>query len=251
MGAPLARVGGAPLRRGGPGAGVRDRHAAADRVGVAARRARLQLHADGRPGAAPPDARQERLLPDGLGRQRPPDRAARPELLPRALRGPRALRAGPRPRDGRRRGPQAAAPPDLPRELHRALPRPHRRGREGLQGPVAAPRALGGLAARVLDDQRARAGASRSRASWTSTARGRSTRSRRRPCGTWTSRPRWRRPRSRTGRRRAPSTTCASGSRAAAASSSPRRAPSCFRPAWGWPRTPTTSATGRSSGSGR
>ena len=155
MGTPLARVGGAPLRRGRPGAGVRHRHAAADRVGLAARRARLQLHADGRPGATPPDARQERLLPDGLGRQRPADRAARPELLPRALRGPRALRAGPRPRDGRRRGPQAAAPPDLPRELHRALPRPHRRGREGLQGPVAAPRALGGLAARVLHDQRA------------------------------------------------------------------------------------------------
>ena len=70
-----------------------DRHAAADRVGLAARGARLQLHADGRAGAPPPDARQERLLPDGLGRQRPPDRAARPELLPRALRGPRALRA--------------------------------------------------------------------------------------------------------------------------------------------------------------
>ena len=154
MGAPLARLGGAPLRRGGPRAGVRDRHAAADRVGVAPRGARLQLHPDGRPGAPPPDARQERLLPDGLGRQRAPDRAARPELLPRALRGPRALRAGPRPRDGRRRGPQAAAPPDLARELHRALPRPDRRGREGVQGPVAAARPLRGLGARVLDDQR-------------------------------------------------------------------------------------------------
>ncbi len=155
MGTPVARVGGAPLRRGGPGAGVRDRHAAADGVGVAARRARLQLHADGRAGAAPPDARQERLLPHGLGRQRPPDRAARPELLPRALRGPRPLRAWARPRDGRRRGPQAAAAPDLPRQLHRAVPPSHRRRREGVQGPLAAPRALGGLAARVLHDQRA------------------------------------------------------------------------------------------------
>ena len=50
------------------------------------------------------------------------------------------LRAGPGPRDGRRRGPQAAAAPGLARELHRALPRAHRRGREGLQGAVAAPR---------------------------------------------------------------------------------------------------------------
>ena len=39
-------------------------------------------------------ARQAGLLPDGLGRQRPADRAARPELLRRALRPEPAVRRG-------------------------------------------------------------------------------------------------------------------------------------------------------------
>ena len=54
---------------------------------------------------------------------------------------------------GRRR-PQDAAAQGLAQELHRAVSRPHRRGREGLQGALAAARALGGLGPRVLDDQR-------------------------------------------------------------------------------------------------
>ena len=56
--------------------------------------------------------------------------------------------------DGRRRGAQGAAPQGLAPQLHRALPGPHRGGREGLQGPLAAPRPLRGLEPRVLHDQR-------------------------------------------------------------------------------------------------
>ena len=136
---------------------VRRRHAAADGLRVAPRRARLQLHADGRPRAPPPHAGEERLLPDGLGRQRPPDRAPRAELLPREVRAARPLRARAEARDGGRRRAQAAGPPRLARELHRAVPRPDRRGREGLQGALAAARALGRLEPRVLDDRRERA----------------------------------------------------------------------------------------------
>ena len=88
---PLGPV--APARRD-----VRRRHAAADGLGLAARRPRVHLHAHRRPRALPAHARPQRLLPDGLGRQRPPHRAARAELLPRALRSAAALRAGARAR---------------------------------------------------------------------------------------------------------------------------------------------------------
>ena len=232
MGTPLARVGGAPLRRERPGAGVRHRHAAADRLGLAARRARLQLHADGRPRAAPAHARARTSSTRWAGTTT----ACRPSGASRtsttcAARPTRRYEPGLDLAMADDAGAQAAAPPDLPRELHRALPRAHRRGREGLQGAVAAPRALGGLARSSTPRSTSAAVARRSRASWTCTARGRCTRSRRRPCGTWTSRPRWRRPRSRTGRRRAPSTTCASGSRAAAsfvvATTRPELLPAC------------------------
>ena len=63
-----------------------DRHAAADRQRIAARRPRLFLHAHRRHRAVQADARQGRVLSDGMGRQRPADRAARAELLRRPLR---------------------------------------------------------------------------------------------------------------------------------------------------------------------
>ena len=72
--------------------GLLDRHPPAHGVGLAARRARLLLHPH-RPGrAVPADAGQERLLPDGLGRQRPADRAPGAELLRRAVRPLPAVR---------------------------------------------------------------------------------------------------------------------------------------------------------------
>ena len=61
--------------------GLLDRHAAADRQRLAARRPRLLVHAHRRHRALPADARQGRVLSDGVGRQRPADRAPRAELL--------------------------------------------------------------------------------------------------------------------------------------------------------------------------
>ena len=51
-----------------------------------AHRPRVLLHAHRRQGALRAHARQDRVLPDGLGRQRPAHRAPRAELLRRALR---------------------------------------------------------------------------------------------------------------------------------------------------------------------
>ena len=69
------------------------RHAAADRQRLAARRSRLLLHPHRHRRALPAHARQGRLLSDGMGRQRPADRAARAELLRRPLRPVAALRS--------------------------------------------------------------------------------------------------------------------------------------------------------------
>ena len=74
--------------------GVRDRHAAAHRVRVAARRARVLVHAHRHHGPVPADDGQGGLLPDRLGRQRAADRAAGAERLRRALRPVAALRPG-------------------------------------------------------------------------------------------------------------------------------------------------------------
>ena len=71
-----------------------DRHAAADRQRIAARRPRVLVHAHRRHRALPADARQGGVLSDGLGRQRPADRAPRAELLRRALRSVAAVRSG-------------------------------------------------------------------------------------------------------------------------------------------------------------
>ena len=73
--------------------GLLDRHAAAHGQRLAARRPRLLVHAHRRRRALPADARQGRVLSDGMGRQRPADRAARAELLRRPLRSVAALRS--------------------------------------------------------------------------------------------------------------------------------------------------------------
>ncbi len=72
--------------------GVLHRHAAAHRVRVAARRARVLLHARGHRRPLPADERQGGLLPARLGRQRAADRAAGAERLRRALRPVGAVR---------------------------------------------------------------------------------------------------------------------------------------------------------------
>ena len=72
--------------------GLLHRHAAADGQRLAARRPRLLVHAHRRHRAVPADARQGGVLSDGVGRQRPADRAARAELLRRALRSVAAVR---------------------------------------------------------------------------------------------------------------------------------------------------------------
>ena len=131
-----------------PQRGLLDRHSPADRLRLAARRARLLLHPH-RPGRPlPADARQDRVLPDGLGRQRPADRAPGAELLRRALRPLAALRRRLHPAG--EAGPQASGP-DQPAQLHRAVRAARRAGRAGLRGPVAHPRPLGGLVAALHD----------------------------------------------------------------------------------------------------
>ena len=99
--------------------GLLDRHAAADGQRLAARRPRLLVHAHRRHRALPADARQGRVLSDGVGRQRPADRAARAELLRRALRSVAAVR--PVVRAAGEAG--QAADLGLAAELHRAVRR--------------------------------------------------------------------------------------------------------------------------------
>src|SRR5205823_14601045 len=60
----------------GPGRRVRDRHSPADRIRLAAHRFGVLVHAHRSRRAVPTDARQGGVLPDGLGRQRTPDRTA-------------------------------------------------------------------------------------------------------------------------------------------------------------------------------
>ena len=101
-----------------PRAGLLDRHPSPDRLRLAARRARLLLHPHRPDRPLPADARQGGLLPDGLGRQRPADRAPGAELLRRALRPVAPLR--PRLHPAGEARPEEAGP-DQPAELHRAV----------------------------------------------------------------------------------------------------------------------------------
>ena len=126
---------------GDAGRGVRHRHAAAHGERLAPRRPRVQLHPHRHGRPLPAHAGPPGLLPDGLGRQRPADRASRAELLRRPVRSEHRLR--PRLRAPRATG--QGADPDQPSELRRAVRAAHRRGRAGVRGPVPAPRALGRL----------------------------------------------------------------------------------------------------------
>ena len=107
-----------------PRGGLLDRHPAADRLRLAARRPRLLLHPHRPRRALPADARQGGLLPDGVGRQRPADRAPGAELLRRPLRPVAALR--PRLHPAGEAGPEAAGA-GQPAELHRAVRAARRR----------------------------------------------------------------------------------------------------------------------------
>ncbi len=131
-----------------PRRGLLDRHSPAHGVGIAARRARLLLHPH-RPGRPlPADARQGGVLPDGLGRQRPADRAPGAELLRRPLRPLPAVR---RRLHASRQAGREAPGADQPPELHRALRAAGGPGRADLRGPVAHARALGRLGPALHD----------------------------------------------------------------------------------------------------
>ncbi len=181
-----------------------DRHAAADGERVAARRPRLLLHPHRRRRALPAHARQGRLLPDGVGRQRPAHRAPGPELLRRALRSVAAVRPG---LHAAREAGQAG---DLgvAAELHRAVHPAHARRREGLRAPVAPPRPVGGLVPHLRHHRQAGAAGVAGRVPPAAGPRRRRISSRRRRCGTWTFAPPWRRPSSRIASSPAPTTAC-------------------------------------------
>ena len=170
---------------------------------VAARGARVLLHPH-RPGRAlPADARQGGLLPDGLGRQRPADRAPGAELLRGALRPVAALR--PRLHPAGEAGPEAAGP-GQPAELRRAVRAAGAGGREGLRVAVAHPRPLGRLGADLHDGRPRSRRPSRSARSCATSPAARPTSRRRRRCGTSRSRPRSPRPSWRPGSTPAPTT---------------------------------------------
>ena len=145
----MGGVGDLPLRHHpAPARGVLHRHSPADGQRLAARRPRVQLHPHRHHRPLPAHDRPGRLLPHGLGRQRPSHRAAGPELLRRALRPVHAVR--PRLLGPARRGPalrrvQAQDHRSQPAQLHRAVRGAHRSRREGLRGPVPPHRAVGGL----------------------------------------------------------------------------------------------------------
>ena len=143
-----------PLRSLGPArARVLDRHAAADRQRLAARRPRLLLHPHRHRRSLPADVRPRGLLPDGLGRQRPADRASRAEPLRRALRPIDPLR----PRlPTTSRAVREGAGVDLAAELRRAVPAADRDRRASLRGAVAHARAVRRLVDDLHDDRQAR-----------------------------------------------------------------------------------------------
>ena len=236
-----------PLRRSTAARrGLLDRHAAADGVGGAARRARLLLHPDRLRRPLPAHARQGRLLPDRLGRQRPADRAPGPELLRRPLRPVRPLRPRVRPAgetpEARR---SSISRPNFVELCHK-LTAEDEQAFEALFRRIGLSRSTGRTSTRrsVALAQRTsqRAFLRMRRPPATPTAR------RRRRCGTSTSRRRSPRPSSRTGRSpanyhrvrfRRP--------RPARRSRSRRPGPSSSRPASHSSPTPTTPATRRCS----
>ena len=184
-----------------------DRHSAADRQRQPARRPRLLLHAPRPDRPLPADERQVGVLPDGLGRQRPADRAPGAELLRRALRPVAALRR--RLHAAGEAGPQAAGA-DQPAQLHRAL-------RASSSRPTSRSSSRCGARSASRWTGRSTTRPSGRRPSWSASARScatspaaRPTSRRRRPSGTSPSRPRSPRPSSR--RASTPATTTGSPS---------------------------------------
>ena len=136
-----------------PARNLRDRHAAAHGERLAARRARLLLYAHRPRRAVSSDAGQRSLLPDGVGRQRPADRAARAELLRRALRSVAALRSFLRPA----RAAAEAADFRFAAQFHRAVHAADGRRRESVRASVEIPGSVGRLVDDLRDDRCARA----------------------------------------------------------------------------------------------
>ncbi len=236
-----------------PRPGLRHRHPAAHGERQPARRPRLQLHAHRLHGPLQAHAGPRGLLPDRLGRQRPADRAPRAELLRRARRREPALRGGLHAalRGGRRRqrqGHQGRRPaPDQPQELHRAVRRAHRQGRGDLRVALPSPRLQPRLEHHLPHHRRAlaRRGAAgvpaQPRARRGLPERGPGPLGRDVPDRRRAGRARGARLPRRLPPRRLPPATAASRS------SSRRPDPSSSRRSWRSSRTPTTSATSRSS----
>ena len=124
---------------------------------------------------------------------------------------------------------------------------PHRRGREGLRGPVPPPRPVGRLGAHLRHHRRPRPPGRPAGVPAQPASGARRTRPRRPRSGTSTSRRPSPRPSSRTASAAAPTTGSPSTAPTAATSSSRPPAPSCSPPASRWSPTPTTSATSRCS----
>ena len=180
-----------PVRPDSPArGGVLDRHAAADGQRFAARRARVLVHAHRPHRALPADARQGRVLSDGVGRQRPADRAPRAELLRRPVRSVAAVRpVVPAAVAPGKRGARQAADLGVAAEFHRALRAADRRGREGVRASVAVPRPVGRLVDDLRDDRPARAARVAGLVPAPACSAASPTSSRRRRCGTSTSGP--------------------------------------------------------------
>ncbi len=134
-------------------AGVRHRHAAADGQRLAAHRPRLQLHPDRRHRPLPADARQAGLVPDRVGRQRPPDGAPGAELLRHPLRPVAAIRPRVHAACGRRSRQGPGTGGLLPAQLRGAVPTPVGRRRAQVRGLVAAGGIVRGLGADLHDDR--------------------------------------------------------------------------------------------------
>ena len=156
MGGALGRRRHLPLRPPGhPRPGVLDRHPAADRQRIAARRTRLLVHPHRHHGPLQADARLRGLLPDGLGRQRAGYRAPGAELLRGALRPVPPLPGRVHAAGDGRSGQGAGGRGGVPTKLCRAVRATGRRGREGVRIGVAAVGPVGRLDP-VLHDDRAR-----------------------------------------------------------------------------------------------
>ena len=148
--APTASTAPRPGTRSTPSTRRRRRSAGSLHVGHV-----FSLHPHRHDRPLPAHAGRRGLLPDGLGRQRPAHRAAGPELLRRPLRPLAPLR--PRlPAAGRAAQATARRPSHLPAQLRRAVRPAHRRGRAGLRGAVAPPRAVGRLVADLRHHRRPR-----------------------------------------------------------------------------------------------